>query len=1130
MRTCPSCGRAFPEKALDGICPSCSLRQALGDVAGSPELPAAEPSAPDALGSSLITHHSSLDPSGHFGDYELLEEIGRGGMGVVFKARQESLDRIVAVKMLLPGATSHPDYLNRFRTEASAAAGLQHPNIVAIHEVGVHEGRPYLVMDFVEGRSLARVISDLKSQISDYRQAARWMQTVAEAIQFAHDHGILHRDLKPSNILIDASGQPRLTDFGLAKRLAGDTSLTLSGQLLGSPSYMPPEQAAARHGKVSRRSDVYGLGATLYHLLTGRAPFQAATITETLDEVLNKEPVAPRVLSSGIPRDLETICLKCLEKDPHRRYASARELADELGRFLRGEPTLARPIGFVGKAAKWCRRRPAQATLLGALAIVFLLGSVGVLWQWRQSEGQRRRAEAQRLRAEAGERLAAQRAYDSDMNLAQRALAEFNLGHARGLLDRHRPPPSDKWRVTSDKRGLVTDHSSPTTPLATRHSSLVTDLRGWEWRYLWKQSRGTGSEILMTSTNPICALALSADGQWLAVREWHPAAGAFPSDRITLWDLPARRRVGEVRSKGWHRALAISTSLNLLAAPEFERSGSDQTLPVRLWDLTTLKEVGRLPHPEGINCLALSPDGRQLATHANDEQLHLWDLAAQREIKPFPASKAQEPTWFLGGLLFSPDGNRLVFGDSRSRSNRLIDLRTDQELTLTPPVGEGDAIDGVSAMALSPDGRRLAIGYGFSTSPIYVWDLEAGTWLHKLAGHHAFVDSLAFTPDGRTLASAGSDQTIRLWNVDSGRCTQILMGHTEMVVALAAIPDGRGLVSASADGTVRIWNLERLETNTEPVTLPVRYQPFLTPFAFLPDSRSFLSLDLDGAAVIRNAVTGAAEERLTALGTNHNAVGISPDGRWVVVGGLAQHLGVWDRWQRLIVTNTTVQTGDVWAVSFDARGLVLRVTASLDSGRATVRLIDTRDWREVQSWNVERWQWFELAWSPDDRLAALGAMDGTVRWWDAATGRELEVTQGPSADATSVAFSPDSRWLAAASWMDGRVILWDATSRRVQLPTLRAHLQVAVGVTFSPDGRRLITGGMLAEEGVRIWDFGTRSELLTLPAPLGFVQNLALSPDGNTLIGLSAGATAGFSLYLWHVPSWEEITAAESAR
>jgi len=590
---CPECHTPLPAETPEGLCPVCHLRALLANP----------PATPDALPSSLVTHHSPLGLPGHFGDYELLEEIGHGGMGVVFKARQKSLDRTVAVKMLLPGATSHPDYINRFRTEASAAAGLQHPNIVAIHEVGAHEGRPYLVMDYVEGRSLAQWIANLKSQISNPHQAARWIQTVAEAIQFAHDHGILHRDLKPSNILIDASGQPRLTDFGLAKRIAGDTSLTLSGQLLGSPSYMPPEQAAARHGKVSRRSDVYGLGATLYHLLTGRAPFQAATITETLDEVLNKDPVAPRVLSSGIPRDLETICLKCLEKDPHRRYASARELADELGRFLRGEPTLARPLGIMGKTAKWCRRRPALAALSGALAIALVLGAAGVLWQWRQSEAQRRRAET-------GERLAAQRAYDSDINLAQRALADLNLGRARELLDRHRPAAQS----------------------AIRTPRSAFDLRGWEWRYLWKQSRGDPSRILTNCSSMVWAMAASSDGKRLAIRE--------RSGRITLWDMTVRRQIGELPGQGWHRALAITARGDLLAVGGNERTeaGIDQGV-VRFWDLNTLKEDPRqVVHPAELNCLAMSPDGRWLATHGGDRTLRLWDLERWQEITNFPAS------------------------------------------------------------------------------------------------------------------------------------------------------------------------------------------------------------------------------------------------------------------------------------------------------------------------------------------------------------------------------------------------------------------------------------------------------------------------------------------------------------
>jgi WD40 repeat protein len=246
----------------------------------------------------------------------------------------------------------------------------------------------------------------------------------------------------------------------------------------------------------------------------------------------------------------------------------------------------------------------------------------------------------------------------------------------------------------------------------------------------------------------------------------------------------------------------------------------------------------------------------------------------------------------------------------------------------------------------------------------------------------------------------------------------------------------------------------------------------------------------------------------------------------VVVGGPTQHLAVWDRLQRLIVTNSTVQTGDVWAVSFDARATVLRVLTPLPHPAldgAVIRLLDTRDWREVGSWYAKRWDWFDVAWSPDDRLAALGGADGTVTWLDANTGRELAVTQGPSAQAMSVAFSPDSRWLAAASWLDGRVILWNAATRRVAPPPLRAHLQVAMGVGFSPDGRRLATVGMLAEEGIKIWDFETRFELLSLAIPTDFANSPTFSPDGNTLAAIGNY----FYLYLWHAPSWDEIAAAE---
>ena len=284
-------------------------------------------------------------------------------MGIVYKARQVSLDRIVAVKMLLFGPLAQPELVQRFRTEAAAAASLQHPNIVAIHEVGFREGQHFFAMDYVAGRNLAEIVRDGPLPP---KRAAGYVKTIAEAIQYAHERGILHRDLKPSNVLIDANDQPKVTDFGLAKRLEKDTELTLSGQVLGSPNYMPPEQASAHRGLVGKRSDVYSLGAILYHLLTGRAPFVAPTVAETLQQVQNAEPVSPTVLNPHLPRDLKTICLKCLEKEPARRYQTAQELADELGRWLRQEPILARPVSRPEKAWRWCRRKPVVATLTAA--------------------------------------------------------------------------------------------------------------------------------------------------------------------------------------------------------------------------------------------------------------------------------------------------------------------------------------------------------------------------------------------------------------------------------------------------------------------------------------------------------------------------------------------------------------------------------------------------------------------------------------------------------------------------------------------------------------------------------------------------------------------------------------------
>lgn len=320
-----------------------------------------------------------------FGDYDLLEKIAQGGMGVVYRARQTQLDRIVAVKMILAGQFATDAEVERFRNEALAAAQLQHPSIVAIHEVGRLAGQYFFSMDYVEGHALGDLVREKPLPAA---RAAAYMCEIADAIHFAHQHGVLHRDLKPANVLVDRADRPRVTDFGLAKRIDQDSNLTATGAMLGTPGYMPPEQVRGEAAKLGAPSDVYALGAILYELLTTRPPFQGESALDTFLQVVNHEPISPRMLNAKVPRDLETICLKCLEKEPSRRYATAAELAADLRHFLAGEPILARPISRTERAWRWCRRRPSLASLATALVLTILASFAAVTWQWRAAEAQ----------------------------------------------------------------------------------------------------------------------------------------------------------------------------------------------------------------------------------------------------------------------------------------------------------------------------------------------------------------------------------------------------------------------------------------------------------------------------------------------------------------------------------------------------------------------------------------------------------------------------------------------------------------------------------------------------------------------------------------------------------------------
>src|SRR5262245_59962693 len=372
FRICRKCGAKIFSDAPKGLCTACVLETALGI---SPDPVAAhqeDKAANGRLGESARAPSQSVPMLGELGDYELLEEIGRGGQGVVFRARQKSLNRIVALKVIRLGQWASKVHLKRFRLEAEAAARLEHPGIVPIHEVGERDGSCYFSMKFVEGGQLDEVVRRTPMSI---RQAAELIARVAHTVHYAHEHGILHRDIKPGNILLDAKSEPHLTDFGLARLVESESSVTQTLDVLGTPSYMAPEQAVGNNAAVSSATDVYGLGAVLYQLLTSHPPVAGGTTYETIKLVLDTEPRQPRSLNPKIDRDLSTICLKSLEKDPKRRYSSALSLAEDLERWLKHEPIRARHTGIFTRGEKWVRRNPAIAGLIAALIAVAAITS-----------------------------------------------------------------------------------------------------------------------------------------------------------------------------------------------------------------------------------------------------------------------------------------------------------------------------------------------------------------------------------------------------------------------------------------------------------------------------------------------------------------------------------------------------------------------------------------------------------------------------------------------------------------------------------------------------------------------------------------------------------------------------------
>jgi tRNA A-37 threonylcarbamoyl transferase component Bud32 len=535
-----------------------------------------------------------------FGPYELLEEIGQGGMGVVYKARQKSLNRLVALKMIRAGGLACRADLQRFRTEAEAAASLDHPHIVPIYEVGELEGQPYFTMKLVSGRRLAE---HLPRFMNDPRASAQLLIAVAQAVHHAHQRGILHRDLKPSNILLDAEGRPHVTDFGLAKRLEVDSSLTQSGLLVGTPSFMAPEQATGQRGAITTATDVYGLGAVLYMLLTGRPPFRGESVLDTLEQVKQREPEPPSASNRQVDRDLETMCLKCLQKEPRNRYDSALALAEDLEHWLTGEPIRARPTSRRERIWRWCRRNPVVASLTAAVLLLFVAGVAGVGWNYRQAEAARQDLEAN--------------LYFTRIALAHRELTAklANPDRAEELLDLCPP-----------------------------------DRRNWEWHYLKRLWRVEPVVLRDPGDQEFNSVAFGPDGQ-------HVAA-ACRDKTVKVWDL----KTGHVLTLRGHEKDVYSVAFSPTDGRRLASASLDKT--VRVWDLTTRTEIfpplpGRETQIVGLQqSVAFSPDGCWLAAISQDGSVRVWNATTGQLRHTLPGHEAR------ACLAFSPDGRLLASGNA----------------------------------------------------------------------------------------------------------------------------------------------------------------------------------------------------------------------------------------------------------------------------------------------------------------------------------------------------------------------------------------------------------------------------------------------------------------------------------
>ncbi len=1032
--------------------------------------------------------------------YEILGELGRGGMGVVYKARHLALKRIVALKMILAGGHASAHELSRFRVEAEAVARLQHPNIVQIHEVGESDGHSYCALEFVEGGSLAE---KLGGQPLPARAAAQLVETLARAMQLAHSRNVVHRDLKPANILLAADGTPKITDFGLARQTDSDSGETQAGAVMGTPSYMAPEQASGRGHEAGPAADVYALGAILYDCLAGRPPFKGKTVVETLDRVRTEEPVPPSHWQAGVPLDLDTVCLKCLRKEPEKRYASAAALAEELQRYLDDRPIQARPVGDIEKLTRWCRRNPLAAALLTGIVALFVTAFVLVSWSYfraedaRKEEAQQRQAAQEREKAERWER------YRANIIAASSAMQLHNVSAARSALD-----------------------------------AAPEEHRNWEWKYF--QHQLDTSQHVVRVGDDIQAIKLSPDGTIAAVQS--------ASGPARLWNLSTRQEIGSLRNR------------SPVPVNGFEFSPDSKTLAYQvtdenrifLWDIAAGRERAVLSSPEKWDLTPhFSPNGTRLVAGFHDRTGRVWDTATGKQLLVL---HGHEDRVFQTG--FSPDGRRVVSAGTNDRTARLWDAETGQSLAILTghdgPVGQAffnpqgdrvltaesyptnalrlwDAATGkllavmpghtnqAEAIAFSPDGTRIASG-GLDQT-VHLWDGRTGQALASRDGHRGSVTSVAFSPDSKYLISAAKDQTARLWDATTGKPLGVLHGHTGAISAAQYTPDGRTIVTASVgDGSVRLWDARSAERNGS-----LRgHENFVYSVAFHPDGECVASAAWDGTVRIWDATTGRQISLLSYPSTRPpektvvSSVAFHPAGNLVAAFGRDGAVRFWDLTTAQEAFCFQLPPGNLYSsdprVAFSSRGNLLAASGGSNN---SVHVWDVERRIEVAVLQGHRGWIKDICFSPDGSWLATGGQDRTVRIWDVVKQEQIQVVEGHTDEVYALAVSRDGKWLASGS-RDGTVRLWDTNTWK-EVAVLK-HGTIPYGLAFTPDGTRLASA--CANNMIRFWDMTTFQLVAELEGHGAYVHQIAFSPDGTRLVS----GSGDFTVRIWDSLSVQERT------